>query len=470
MKKKIKNITFFVIISMMMGCSNNQKTTENTSPIKSHADIELIVLDPGHFHASLLQKKKMEGISDTVRIYSPIGTGINQYLTSIQSYNERTDNPTCWVEQSYIADDYLSKMISDARGDVVILAGNNKKKAHYIAMAIQQGYHVIADKPMAINENDFNMLLESYRMAKNKNLVLYDLMTERYDLLNIIEKKLLQQKDLFGELQSGTPQEPAITMESVHHFYKNVSGKPLIRPAWYYDVEQQGEGIADVTTHLIDLVQWQCFPEQSLNYKTDIQMIDAKHWPVSISLAEFKQSTQSDSFPPYLQKYRKDGKLDVLANGSLNFAIKGIHIGMSVIWNYVAPEGSGDTFASIKKGSISTLKTIQNKKTNFVKELYIQKNRNITSSDFEEVLNEFVGKLQVEYPFISLKKEGEELYLIDIPQTERLGHEEHFNKVAKQFFHYIKQEDMPEWERHNTISKYYITTTAVEMAKKNTDK
>ena len=59
----------------------------------------------------------------------------------------------------------------------------------------------------------------------------------------------MHQKGLFGELQKGLPDNPSITMESVHHFFKNVSGKPLIRPAWYYDVAQQGEGIADVTTH-----------------------------------------------------------------------------------------------------------------------------------------------------------------------------------------------------------------------------
>ena len=84
-------------------------------------------------------------------------------------------------------------------------------------------------------------------------------MTERYDILNIIEKRTITKKELFGELQQGSPESPSITMESVHHFFKNVSGKPLIRPAWYYDTAQQGEGIADVTTHLIDLVQWQCF-------------------------------------------------------------------------------------------------------------------------------------------------------------------------------------------------------------------
>ncbi|KAB5214870.1 oxidoreductase, partial [Bacteroides thetaiotaomicron] len=52
------------------------------------------------------------------------------------------------------------------------------------------------------------------------------------------------------------------------------------------------------------------------------------------------------------------------------------------------------------------------------------------------------------------------------PQADRLGHEAHFSKVAEAFLGYLHDKNMPEWENENTISKYYITTTAVELAKK----
>ena len=65
-----------------------------------------------------------------------------------------------------------------------------------------------------------------------------------------------------------------------------------------------------------------------------------------------------------------------MANGTLNFTIKGIHIGIKVIWNYAPPTNGGDTFTSIKKGTKATLKTVQNKKNGFTKELYIQKEQN----------------------------------------------------------------------------------------------
>jgi hypothetical protein len=56
-------------------------------------------------------------------------------------------------------------------------------------------------------------------------------------------------------------------------------------------------------------------------------------------------------------------------------------------------------------------------------------------------------------------------YLIDIPAENREGHESHFKQVAESFFVFLVNHDMPEWEKTNTLAKYYITTKAVEVAK-----
>ena len=55
-----------------------------------------------------------------------------------------------------------------------------------------------------------------------------------------------------GSSEKATPENPGVVMDSVHHFFKEVAGKPLIRPAWFFDVRQEGEAIPDVGTHLID--------------------------------------------------------------------------------------------------------------------------------------------------------------------------------------------------------------------------
>ena len=58
------------------------------------------------------------------------------------------------------------------------------------------------------------------------------------------------------------------------------------------DVNQQGEGIVDVMTHLVDLVQWECFPEQTMDYTKDLQIGSAKRWATDMRLSQFKAITK----------------------------------------------------------------------------------------------------------------------------------------------------------------------------------
>jgi len=447
---------------------NNNITEEQSTFTGKPGEIKLIVLAPGHFHANLLQKSSIPQVNDSVYVYAVTeDAGLKQYLTSIESFNQRDKDPTKWQTVVYTGDDFLNKMITEKKGNVLVLAGNNKEKTGYILSAIDAGLNVLSDKPMAINREDFLLLEEAYTNADTKNLLLYDMMTERYDLLNIIEKELINDHDFFGELQEGTPEEPSVYMESLHHFYKEVAGTPLIRPAWYYDVEQQGEGIADVTTHLIDLLFWKCFPNQLINYTTDIRNISASHWPTEIGLEQFIKSTGETSFPDYLQKYIDNSALKVYANGTLHFNIRDRNIGLKVIWNYQAPEGSGDTFMSVVKGTKAILKTAQNKEQNFIKQLYVQKPEGLNEKPFSTQLQKVIEKIQIAYPFISASPtsvRGE--YLINIPVEHREGHESHFKYVAESFFNYLVNRDMPEWEKANTLAKYYITTQAIEIAEK----
>ena len=110
---------------------------------------------------------------------------------------------------------------------MVILAGNNKKKTEYIFTSVNAGYHVLADKPMAIDSNGFHLLEQAYDSARTRGVYLYDIMTERYDIQNAIERELAEDKELFGELQTGTQNDPAIYMESTHHFLRKYPEKLL---------------------------------------------------------------------------------------------------------------------------------------------------------------------------------------------------------------------------------------------------
>ncbi len=454
MKKGFRYALVSLMIAVGFGCAS-----QSEQPAKS----KVIVLDPGHFHASLLQKSPLSALCDTIAVYAPEGAEVEQYVAAIESYNSREDNPTHWVLDAYVGEDYLGRMVAERKGDVVVLAGNNRKKTQYIWQAVQAGFNVLSDKPMAITAEDYELLKKAYALAAEKGLVVYELMTERYDIQNIVEKRMLADEALFGVLTQGTAEEPAVYQESVHHFCKMVSGKPSVRPAWYYDVEQQGEGIADVTTHLIDQVAWQCFPEQSIGCE-DVAVVSAEHWPTRITATQYEQSTGCKQWPDYLKKDVRRGVLNVNANGVVNFVMKGVSVQMKVVWNFVAPEGSGDTSTSIKRGTKAIVKQLQNADIGYVKGLYVEPAEGADVMAFEEALEAFEKRLQAEWPEVEIVPAGEGAYKVNIPAAIRLSHEEHFGKVAEAFLAYKSGTPMPQWEVDNTLSKYLITTEAVRLA------
>ena len=139
---------------------------------------------------------------------------------------------------------------------------------------------------------------------------------------------------------------------------------------------------------------------------------------------------------------------------------------VKVLWNFQAPAGGGDTFSSVIKGSKAVLSILQNKQQNYTKQLYIQKTRNANEKEFMTNLQKAIEKIQLDYPFVSLSQPLPDGSIrIDIPLEKREGHEAHFKHVAEQFFDYLVNRNIPEWEISNTLAKYYITTNAVEIAK-----
>lgn len=153
-----------------------------------------------------------------------------------------------------------------------------------------------------------------------------------------------------------------------------------------------------------------------------------------------------------------------MANGTLNFRIKGIYSSLAVKWNFEAPDGGGDTFSSLKKGSKASILIIQDASTGYVRQLYVENTSGTDKAAFEKNLAAALKAIDTEYPLISFKEEEGGRYLIDVPDEYRLGHTEHFVKVARKFFGYLKEGKVPEWEMENVLSKYYITTSAVRVA------
>ena len=452
----------FVLFSCGSGNPKQPAGEKQSESMEKSYQVKLVTVDPGHFHAALVQKRMYEQVSPDVHVYAPEGPDYKQHLARINSYNGRTANPTAWNEIVYTGPDFFEKMLTEKPGNVVVLSGNNKKKAEYITKSVNAGLNVLADKPMIIDPEDFSSLVTAFSTAKEKGLLLYDIMTERFEVTTILQKLLSQQGELFGQLKQGSRAEPAVTKVSIHHFSKVVSGSPLIRPAWFFDVRQQGEGIVDVTTHLVDLIQWECFPQQSLN-TDDIKMVAARRWPTVISKDEFKGVTGLDNFPDYLQQDIKDGALNVYSNGEMIYQLKGVFAKVSVEWKYQAPAGGADTHYSIMHGTICDLVIKQGADEKFVPTLYIENIKGIQPNDFMVKLKKALGALP--YDSLAIEAAGKNSLKINIPAKYRVGHEEHFGQVTARFLEYVKQGKLPEWEVPCMITKYYTTTSALKMAR-----
>lgn len=456
----MKKLLFLILPVVLASCNSGKPVKEAESNESSM--VKLITVDPGHFHAALVQKTMYSGISPDVYVYAPEGPDLRQHLERINSYNKRQNNPTAWNEIIYTGPDFFEKMLAQKPGNVVVLSGNNQKKAEYITRSVNAGLNVLADKPMIISPEDFPSLRAAFNSASEKRVLLYDIMTERYEVTTILQKLLSLKPEIFGTLEKGTVDNPAVTKISVHHFSKFVSGIPLQRPAWFFDVDQQGEGIVDVTTHLVDLVQWECFPEQLLD-TSDIQMIKATRWPTVITPGQFREVTGLDKFPPYLDKDIKNGNLNVFANGEMTYSIKGIMSKVSVEWKYQAPEGAGDTHYSIMRGTNCDLMIRQGKEENYVPQLYVG-NIKENQDNFLSVLKNAISSLP--YDSLTVENAGNNIFRINIPKKYRVSHEEHFGQVTSKFLEYMKQGAIPEWEIKGMITKYYTTTEALRYARK----
>lgn len=142
---------------------------------------------------------------------------------------------------------------------------------------------------MCISSKDFEQLVITFKTAEKNNVLLYDIMTERSEITTILQKELINDQELFGKFAEGSVDNPVVVKSSIHHFFKYVSGNPLKRPAWFFDASQQGDGLIDVTTHLVDLVQWNCFRNKLLSSKNEIEIIAAKHWPTKLTLSQFSE-------------------------------------------------------------------------------------------------------------------------------------------------------------------------------------
>jgi predicted dehydrogenase len=251
----------------------------------------------------------------------------------------------------------------------------------------------------------------------------------------------------------------------VHYLKKVVAGAPNIRPPWFFDTAEQGDGFNDIGTHLVDLVQWTLFPEQTIDYRSDTQVLAAQRWPTWIPEQDFRSVTNEPRFPEGVSASVKEGKLEYYCNTLVSYTLRGIHTKLNVIWDWEPPAGSGDTHFAFYRGTRARIEVRQTRADRFRPELYVVPAAAAMKPQILSAVQAKIEALQKSYPGIGVEDRGAEIR-ITIPDALRVGHEAHFAQVTRSFLMYLRdRRALPSWERPNMLAKYYVTTKGTELSR-----
>jgi predicted dehydrogenase len=430
------------------------------------SNVRLMTLDPGHFHAGLIQKEMYPGVAPRVDVYAPLGSDLTEHLNRVAAFNRRADRPTGWELEVHTGPDFFERMLRDKPGNVVVLSGRNGVKVDRILASVKAGLHVLADKPWILKSADLPKVEAALADADARKTVAFDIMTERFEVTSELQRALVNDKATFGDIVPGTQAEPSVYMESVHHLMKVVSGAPNIRPTWFFDTNEQGEGLNDIGTHLVDLVQWTLSPDRAIDYRNDVKVLAAQRWPTWIAEADFKRVTNAAKFPDSLAGSVKDGKLEYYCNTLVSYTLRGVHTKLNVIWDWEAPEGSGDTHFAFYRGTRARVEVRQTRADKFLPELYVVPATPAVKAEVLAAVQARLKALQTQFPGVGVEERGAELH-VTVPAALRVGHEAHFAQVASKFLEYLRNRAaLPAWERPNMIAKYFVTTTGTELSRK----
>lgn len=423
------------------------------------SEIRLTTFEPGHFHAALVQKEMYPGVSPMVHVYAPLGADLTDHLARIARFN--TAGGTAWEVEVHAGPQSLERLLDEKPGNVVIFSGRNRTKIDAILACVEAGLHVLADKPWIIRGADFDKLSRALATAERNGTAAYDIMTERFEITSLLQRELVQDAEVFGEIACGTAADPGVYMESVHHLLKTVAGVPNLRPAWFFDIREQGEALADVGTHLVDLAQWTLFPGQAIDWRADVAVESGSRWPTTLTVAEFSRVTGERVFPDYLAGWVRDGVLDYFCNSRVGYRLRGVNVKLDVLWRYQAPEGAGDTHLAVYRGTRSRVEVRQGQAENYRPEVYVLPEPDLRPQ-VAAALESRLAKLAGKWPGLAVEDAAAGTLRIAIPERYRVGHEAHFAQVTRQFLDYLAQPgSLPGWENPNMLAKYRTTTDGV---------
>ena len=145
--------------------------------------------------------------------------------------------------------------------------------------------------------------------------------------------------------------------------------------------------------------------------------------------------------------------------------MKRLCVKLSVTWNFEAPQGGADTHHSLFRGSKAHVIIRQGREQQYRPEVYVEPAPGTGAEELAASLKKAVAELQSRYPDLKLAEQGNCWHIL-IPDKYRAGHEAHFRNVTERYLQYLAKGRLPEWEVPNMITKHYITTKALQLARR----
>jgi len=398
-------------------------------------------------------------VRDEIFVYAPEGPELDDFLALIETFNRRPVRPTAWRPIVRAGGQSIEHLLAERPGDVVILAGRNDGKMAVIRRLHDAGVHVLADKPWLAGPDG----LDDLRHTLSGGPVTMEIMTGRHEITSILTRRLVADDEVFCDFAAGAP---AIEIASVHHLEKMVNGAPLRRPAWFFDVRVQGDGIADIPTHMVDHVQRlvdAAKPRAAAAQVPPLELLAARRWVTRVPRDVFARVTGTPDFPTEIGDVVKGSELSYVGNAALSFRVGTITAALDTRWDLSAPAGGGDTHGSVVRGTRAEIRVEQGAATGFRRRLSVSPR--IEAGRVRAALDRIVIAWQGEYPGVAVAAAGDTLEL-RVPRELDTGHESHFPLVLADFLALVERGSAPPALAARTLAKYVLLAQASVEARR----
>lgn len=177
-------------------------------------------------------------------------------LKSLKSAEDISEQVVVDADNQFVGLDAYKKVIDLC--DVVVLASPPGFRPYHLRYAVEQNRHIFTEKPMATDAPGVRSVMETVKMAEEKNLALVAGFCWRYDyprrelFQRIHDGQIGDVLSIYGTYLTGPvkPMPPADTRPA------NISDLEWMVRNWYNYSWLSGDGLVEQAIHTVDWLAW----------------------------------------------------------------------------------------------------------------------------------------------------------------------------------------------------------------------